>query len=169
MLNFERSVSILTERLSAIVRKAKKIGAQVYCDAEDSGFNPVIYETFKRTFMQEEFRTYPYPGMVVQAYAKNSYALITDLISYASDRKSPIAIRLVKGAYWDAETIIAEQNDWPSPLYTYKESSDANFERLSKLLIDNAHHVLPAIASHNIRSLSFACVYAASKGLTKRL
>jgi RHH-type proline utilization regulon transcriptional repressor/proline dehydrogenase/delta 1-pyrroline-5-carboxylate dehydrogenase len=168
VLNFDRSVSILTERLSAIVRKAVRINAQVYCDAEDSGYNPVVYETFKRTFMSDEFRDYPYPGMVVQAYAKNSYSITEDLIAYSKNRGTPIAIRLVKGAYWDSETIISEQNHWESPLYSKKESSDANFERISKLLIDNYRYTLPAIASHNIRSLSFACCYAELNGLTKK-
>ena len=167
-LNFERSVAVLTERLSAIVARAAALGAQVYVDAEDSGYNPVIYETFKRTFMSDAFRTYPYPGMVVQAYAKNSYAITEDLIAYAKQRGTPIAIRLVKGAYWDAETILSQQNDWPSPLYAIKESSDANFERIATLLIDNHDVVLPALASHNIRSLSMACCYAEAKGLTKQ-
>ena len=168
VLNFDKSVEILTERFSAIVRKAARVGAQVYCDAEDSGYNPVVYETFKRTFMSEEFRSYPYPGMVVQAYAKNAFQIASDLIAYAKERGTPIAIRLVKGAYWDAETIISQQNDWPSPLFSQKESSDANFEKITKLLIDNHTLVLPAIASHNIRSLSFACMYAESCGLTKK-
>jgi RHH-type proline utilization regulon transcriptional repressor/proline dehydrogenase/delta 1-pyrroline-5-carboxylate dehydrogenase len=104
--------------------------------------------------------------MVVQAYAKNSEFLINDLLKFAHNRSTPIAIRLVKGAYWDAETIGAKANGWESPLFAHKESSDANFEKLTRLLIDNHNLVLPAIASHNVRSLSHACIYAAHKGLT---
>jgi RHH-type proline utilization regulon transcriptional repressor/proline dehydrogenase/delta 1-pyrroline-5-carboxylate dehydrogenase len=165
-LNFSRSVSVLSERLASIVDAAQQIDAQVYVDAEDSAFNPVIYETFKQVFGCAQFKDYPYPGMVVQAYAKNSEFLINDLLKFAHNRSTPIAIRLVKGAYWDAETIGAKANGWESPLFAHKESSDANFEKLTRLLIDNHNLVLPAIASHNVRSLSHACIYAAHKGLT---
>ena len=167
-MNFDRSVQVLKERLSVIVSKAKEIGAIVYVDAEDSANNPIIYETFKQTFMREEFRDFLHPGIVVQAYAKGSEKVLLDLIDYAKKRGTPIAVRLVKGAYWDHETILSSQYGWESPLFSKKESSDANYEHLSRLLIDNHLLCLPAFGSHNIRSLAHACCYAESKGLSNR-
>lgn len=167
-LNFDRSVAVLTDRLSQIARRAQKFGALVYVDAEDSGSNPIIYETFKRVFGSTEFKEFPFPGIVVQAYAKGAREILEDLLSFAKRRGAPIAIRLVKGAYWDYETITAKLNDWESPLFTKKESSDANFEALSRYLLDNHQHFLPAFGSHNIRSLSHACCYAESLGLTPK-
>jgi proline dehydrogenase len=164
-LNFERSVNILSERLIEIISRAKKYGALVYIDAEDSANNPIIYQVFKNVFMKAEFRDFPYPGIVLQAYAQKSEATLLDLINYAKMRGAPIAVRLVKGAYWDQETISAQQQHWPSPLFAHKESTDHNYERLSKILIDNYEHCLPAFGSHNVRSLSYACCYAESKGL----
>ena len=35
-------------------------------------------------------------------------------------RGAPVWVRLVKGAYWDYETIIAAQNDWPVPVFAHK-------------------------------------------------
>jgi RHH-type proline utilization regulon transcriptional repressor/proline dehydrogenase/delta 1-pyrroline-5-carboxylate dehydrogenase len=167
-LNFDRSVGILSERLTTIVRQAKAVNALVYVDAEDSGSNPIIYETFKRVFGGAEFKDFPFPGIVIQAYAKASREITADFIAYAKKRGAPIAVRLVKGAYWDQETISCQQNDWPSPLWSKKESSDANYESLSRLLIDNHRDILPAFGSHNIRSLAHAIVYAESKGLTPK-
>lgn len=167
-MNFDRSVAILSERLSAIASRAKKIGALVYVDAEDSANNPIVYQVFKNVFSSPDLKDFPYPGIVVQAYAKGAEAVLLDLIEYAKRRGGPIAVRLVKGAYWDHETILSAQNHWPSPLFAKKESTDANYERLSKLLVDNHQHCLPAFGSHNIRSLCFACTYAESKGLTVR-
>lgn len=164
-LNFDRTVAVLSERLTLIARKAREIGALVYVDAEDTGSNPMIYETFKRVFGSAEFKDLPYPGIVVQAYAKGAKAIIEDLLAFARRRGGPIAIRLVKGAYWDYETITAKLNDWESPLYSMKESSDANYEALSRLLLDNYEHVMPAFGSHNIRSLAHACCYAEQMGI----
>ena len=42
----------------------------------------------------------------------------------------PISIRLVKGAYWDYEMMLARQNGWPVPVYTVKAETDAAFERM---------------------------------------
>ncbi len=167
-LNFSRSVDVLSERLSEIVRKAKSYGALVYVDAEDSGNNPIIYETFKRVFSSQEFIDFPYPGIVVQAYARNSEERIHDLLNYARQRGGPIAVRLVKGAYWDLERVVSSQNHWEFPLYDQKRHSDASYEHLTRLLLDNHEVCLPAFGSHNIRSLSQACCYAEHKGLSPK-
>lgn len=166
-LNFERSVSVLSERLAEIARRVKRYGALMYVDAEDSGNNSIIYEAFKRVFGSSEFIDLPYPGIVIQAYAKNSEARVDEMLAFARQRGSPIAIRLVKGAYWDFERVVSSQNDWEFPLWSRKQSSDAHYEHLSRKLLDNHTLCLPAFGSHNIRSLSHACCYADSIGLSK--
>lgn len=164
-MNFDRSVQVLSERLSEIATQARKVNALIYVDAEDSANNPIIYETFKRVFASAEHKDFPYPGIVVQAYAKASAQVLDDLLKYAKQRGAPIAVRLVKGAYWDHETILSRQYNWPSPLFSHKSSSDAQYEKLSRTLIDAGECVLPAFGSHNIRSLAHACCYAESKNV----
>jgi RHH-type proline utilization regulon transcriptional repressor/proline dehydrogenase/delta 1-pyrroline-5-carboxylate dehydrogenase len=166
-LNFERSVCVLSERLAAIARRVKRYGALMYVDAEDSGNNSIIYEAFKRVFGSSEFIDLPYPGIVIQAYAKNSEARVDEMLAFARQRGAPLAIRLVKGAYWDFERVVSSQNDWEFPLWSKKQSSDAHYEYLSRKLLDNHTLCLPAFGSHNIRSLSHACCYAESIGLSK--
>ncbi len=166
-LNFDRSVATLQERLATLVRLAIEANAQVYVDAEDSGTNPIIYQVFENVFGSEEFKSYPYPGIVLQAYSKNAVEQAQRLLDFAKRRGAPIAIRLVKGAYWDSETINAALNDWPSPLLKHKESSDAQFEYISRKLLDAHELCLPAFASHNVRSLCHAVCYAESIGLSK--
>ena len=167
-LNFDTSVDVLTERLSLIARKAQAVGSQLYVDAEDTARNPIILETFKRVFSSVEFKDFPYPGIVIQAYTKDSASVLQEVIDFAKERGGPVAVRLVKGAYWDQETVMSNQNHWPNPLWEQKESTDANYEKLSRMLIDNYQHCLPAFGSHNVRSLSHACCYAESKGLSKK-
>ena len=83
----------------------------------------------------------------------------------ATDLQVPLRIRLVKGAYWDHEEIVAASAGWPSPVFAQKSETDANFERCTKFLIDHAGEVRPAIASHNLRSLAHAIVYAERREL----
>ena len=166
-INFKKSVKIISERLSVIVAKAKELNAQVYIDAEDAENNYIIYEVFKQVFSSEEFRDFPTPGIVVQVYFKEAEKIINDLIKITDKRSSKIAIRLVKGAYWDHETTLCQQNNWENPLFAEKHESDKNFEYLTKHLMNNNSQVFAAIASHNIRSLSHACCYAQNIGLRK--
>lgn len=168
VLNFDRSVSVLSERLSEIVRRAKKFGALVYVDAEDTGNNSIIYETFKRVFGSPEFRDFPYPGIVIQAYSRSASDRVDEMLSFARSRGGPIAIRLVKGAYWDFERVVSAQNHWEFPLWEEKRLSDACYEHLTRVLLDNHQICLPAFGSHNIRSLSHACCYAESRGLSAK-
>jgi RHH-type transcriptional regulator, proline utilization regulon repressor / proline dehydrogenase / delta 1-pyrroline-5-carboxylate dehydrogenase len=111
-------------------------------------------------------------GVVLQAYLKDSRDDLADLIAWASApapggarRSHPVGIRLVKGAYWDSETITARAEGWPSPVYSRKAETDANFERCVRLLHDHHATVRAAFASHNLRSLAYAVRYAQANGI----
>ena len=71
-------------------------------------------------------------------------------------------LRLVKGAYWDYETVVNRQKGWPVPVFLKKEETDSNYEDLTRILLENIEYVRPAIASHNIRSISHAIAVADS-------
>ena len=76
-----------------------------------------------------------------------------------------MSVRLVKGAYWDYETIIAAQHGWPTPVWPRKWESDAAYERLAAFLIENRIHLRPCFGSHNIRSLAKALALARVENL----
>jgi len=90
---------------------------------------------------------------------------VRELISWAKQRDTPIGVRLVKGAYWDTETILAKQHGWPIPVWQEKASSDACYERITDLLLDDSQVIVPAFGSHNIRSLINAIVAAEERSI----
>ncbi len=104
--------------------------------------------------MEDEFRDFPDVGIVVQAYLPEAQRDAEALLEWAEKRGTPIWVRLVKGAYWDYETIMAQAHGWPIPVYQQKWESDANFERLTRFLMENYRWLRPALGSHNLRSLS---------------
>ena len=77
-------------------------------------------------------------------------------------------VRLVKGAYWDYETVIAAQHGWPVPVFTQKWQTDANYERLTEFLLENVDWLVPAFGSHNIRSIAHALAMAERLGVPNR-
>src|SRR5262249_33229609 len=74
--------------------------------------------------------------------------------------------RLVKGAYWDYETVVAAQQGWPVPVFTEKWQSDANYERCTRFLLEHSKHLRPAFGTHNVRSLAHALALAQQLGLS---
>jgi RHH-type transcriptional regulator, proline utilization regulon repressor / proline dehydrogenase / delta 1-pyrroline-5-carboxylate dehydrogenase len=72
---------------------------------------------------------------------------------------------LVKGAYWDTESIQSGAQGWPVPVYGSQAETDANFERCAALLHDHHGAVRAAFGSHNVRSLAFAIAYARAQGI----
>ena len=88
-----------------------------------------------------------------------------DLLEWARRRGTPIWVRLVKGAYWDYETVVGQAHGWPIPVYQQKWESDANFERLTRFLMENYRWLRPALGSHNLRSLSHGIACAEQLGV----
>lgn len=164
-MNFNESVKVLKEKLRPILHLAKNENAFIYLDMEDYNLKDLTFAVFKEILEEKEFYDWKNAGIVIQAYLKDSEVDLKSLIEWTKKRGTPVTVRLVKGAYWDYETIISKQKNWGCPVFEYKEQTDINFEKLSRLLIDNYPNIYCAIGSHNIRSLSFAKAYAESINL----
>jgi RHH-type proline utilization regulon transcriptional repressor/proline dehydrogenase/delta 1-pyrroline-5-carboxylate dehydrogenase len=163
-----RSIAALKERLRPILRRARESGAFINFDMESYGLKDLTLSLFRSILEEEEFRELPAIGIAMQAYLRDCEQDLGSLISWARRARRPLVVRLVKGAYWDFETILAEQRGWAVPVWSEKPESDANYEKLSLLLLENADIVAPAFASHNVRSCAHAIAQADRLGVDKR-
>ena len=164
---YESSIERLMFKLSPLLQLAMQKNVFINFDMEAFDTKELTRETFKRLLMRKEFRDYRHFGIVNQAYLKCAEADSLDWIDFAKKRGTPFTIRLVKGAYWDFEQIIANQNDWEAPVFDHKFESDLSFEKCAALLLEAYPHIELAMGSHNIRSLAYAMAYAESLGLPK--
>src|SRR5688500_6445875 len=123
---------------------------------------------FREVFEEVEFRDWPDVGIAIQAYLKSVGDDLSGLADWARGRGTPVWVRLVKGAYWDFETVVAAQNDWPVPVFDEKPATDANYERQTEFLMRNWRTLRPAIASHNVRSIARALALAEEHKLPPR-
>jgi RHH-type transcriptional regulator, proline utilization regulon repressor / proline dehydrogenase / delta 1-pyrroline-5-carboxylate dehydrogenase len=153
------------DRLRPILRRAAEHGAFVTFDMEHYEVKDLTLELFRDLLDEPELRDDLDAGIVVQAYLKDSRDDLAELIAWSGQRTRPIGVRLVKGAYWDAETIQAKAEGWPIPVFEHKDETDANYERCVRLLHDHHGAVRAAFASHNLRSLAYAIAYARTKGI----
>ncbi len=157
----------LAPRLRPLLRRARELGVFINFDMESYAHKNTTLELFKTLFLEPEFRDWPHAGIVVQAYLRDSGKDLADLIAWGRSRGTRFTVRLVKGAYWDYERIKAHQNGWSVPVYEQKPASDANFEALTRVLLQNESIVTSAFGSHNVRSIAHAQAVAEELGIPK--
>jgi RHH-type proline utilization regulon transcriptional repressor/proline dehydrogenase/delta 1-pyrroline-5-carboxylate dehydrogenase len=154
------SVDRLQRRVLPLFLRAKAQGAFINLDLEQWALHRITLDLFERLVTRPDLRDWPHAGIVVQAYLRESEQDVLRLLELAKRRRTPITVRLVKGAYWDYEVTHAAQCGLPCPVFTEKAATDAHYERLSAILLENADWLQPAFASHNLRSLAHAIVVA---------
>jgi RHH-type proline utilization regulon transcriptional repressor/proline dehydrogenase/delta 1-pyrroline-5-carboxylate dehydrogenase len=167
-LDAQGSEERVGDRIRLLLRRAKEIGAAVHFDMEQYAYKDITFSILKKLLLEEEFRQRTDIGMTIQAYLRDSQQDTQDLIAWAKQRGYPLTIRLVKGAYWDQETIHAAQKHWQQPVYNDKAATDANFEQITELLLSNHEYVYSAIGSHNVRSQARAIAIAESLNIPHR-
>ncbi len=161
----EGSIEGILDRLRPIYRKVMAMGGFLCIDMEALKYKEMTIALFKRLRGEPEFRHYPHLSIVLQAYLKDTDKDLDELISWARAENLPIGVRLVKGAYWDFETVMAMQNGWEIPVWTKKPETDMAFERQSEVLLKNNDIIYYQCASHNIRSISFVMEAAKTLGV----
>ncbi|MEH2056387.1 MAG: L-glutamate gamma-semialdehyde dehydrogenase [Nostoc sp.] len=167
-LDAKGSEERVSDRIRILLRRAKELGAAVHFDMEQYAYKDITLSILKKLLLEEEFRQRTDIGMTTQAYLRDSEQDVKDIISWLKQRGYPLTIRLVKGAYWDQETIKAAQKHWKQPVYNDKAATDANFETITQLLLENHQYVYSAIGSHNVRSHSRAIAIAESLNVPRR-
>src|SRR6516162_9206228 len=161
----ETSIAAILSRLKPIAIRARELGAFINLDMEHYGLKELTLDVFKHLATDADLADYPHLGFVIQAYLRDSYQDTEKMLRWARKNNRQFTIRLVKGAYWDFEKVIAAQKTWDIPVYTSKAETDANYERIARLILENRKYVYPAFASHNVRAISFAATYARTLGL----
>ncbi|AVZ30822.1 L-glutamate gamma-semialdehyde dehydrogenase [Nodularia spumigena] len=167
-LDAKGSEEKVSDRIRTLLRLAKELGAAVHFDMEQYAYKDITLNILQKLLLEDEFRQRTDIGVTIQAYLRDSEEDAKNLISWLKRRGYPLTIRLVKGAYWDQETIKAEQKHWKQPVYNEKAATDANFETITQLLLENHQYVYAAIGSHNVRSQARAIAIAQSLNVPRR-
>jgi RHH-type transcriptional regulator, proline utilization regulon repressor / proline dehydrogenase / delta 1-pyrroline-5-carboxylate dehydrogenase len=164
----DTAVDKIAARLRPILRRAAQLGAFINLDMESYALKDLTLRVFKNLFAEPEFALQPACGVALQAYLNDSESDLADIIAWAREHHRRPTIRLVKGAYWDYETVIAQQRRWPAPVFANKAETDANFEKLSLMLLENDGTVDAAFGTHNARSIAYVLAQANLLGLDRR-
>lgn len=153
------------ERLRPILRSARQVHAHVNLDMEQYAVKDLTLKIFRDVLEEDEFRDWPNMGLAIQGYLRDTEKDLHELAAWARQRGTSVKIRLIKGAYWDYETVLSAQEHWPVPVFTRKWETDANYEKLTRFLLENHQVLRPAFGSHNVRSMAHVLAAAEVLGV----
>jgi RHH-type proline utilization regulon transcriptional repressor/proline dehydrogenase/delta 1-pyrroline-5-carboxylate dehydrogenase len=163
-LSGDEGIDEAESHLLPTLRTCAARGVIVWFDAERYDTKDLTQRLFRRLLERPELGAL-HAGIVIQAYLRDAAADLAALAEWAKGRRLPVGVRLVKGAYWDAETVQAAANGWPAPVFEHKAATDAAFERLIGLLHDQHGTLRASFASHNLRSIAVSIVEARQRGI----
>ena len=165
--DFEGSIAGLMDALRPILEAARDNNVFINFDMEFFGSKDLTLELFMRCCEAVEFQA----GLAMQSYLRSGDDDARRIIDWAKRSDRQVTVRLVKGAYWDFETIHAEQLGWPVPVWSRKSETDACFERMTDAFIaatpesTSEGGVKLALGSHNIRSIAAGLARLEQRGL----
>ena len=115
--NHEDSVREVRRRLLPILAMVRKAGGFVNLDMETYNLKEITLDVLTETLDDPGFHEWDHAGVALQAYLKCAERDLRRLIGWAKERNRRITVRLVKGAYWEYETIVARQKGWEIPVF----------------------------------------------------
>ena len=154
---FDYTYKLVAPRLKQILIKAKEKEVFIHVDAEHYHYRDCVLEIYAKVLLDTpELHDFQQTAIVVQAYLRDGYQHLMDVLDLARKRNLLMPIRLVKGAYWDAETIEADAHSFDAPEFLNKEETDLNFRQMIHEIFKHGEYLQLCIASHNFQDHCFA-------------
>lgn len=149
----------LIPRLMPLVRLAAAQDILLTIDAEESHrleLQLAVLTTIVQNLHTEgKWTRWDGLGLAIQAYQHRAMPMIDAVLDLASTHEQPLTIRLVKGAYWDAEIKRAQESGLDGyPVFTRKAHTDLSYLACARHLLQNTARVFPQFATHNAATIA---------------
>ncbi|WP_209318379.1 L-glutamate gamma-semialdehyde dehydrogenase [Falsiroseomonas selenitidurans] len=164
----DRVMAEMVPDLIALAQAARAHDLNLTLDAEEADRLELSLEIFDRLLTEPSLAGWEGLGLAVQAYQKRAGAVVSWLADRAAATGRRLMVRLVKGAYWDAEIKRAQERGLADfPVWTRKAATDLAWLTHAAALLDVARQgrIFPQFATHNAASIAEALALAAAKGV----
>jgi RHH-type transcriptional regulator, proline utilization regulon repressor / proline dehydrogenase / delta 1-pyrroline-5-carboxylate dehydrogenase len=156
-----RIMSELVPRVVTLAQHAKSKGYALTIDAEEAARLDLTLDVFGHLASAPELAGWNGLGLAVQAYGRRAMPTLEWLAEIAKTTTRIIPIRLVKGAYWDAEIKRAQESGCESyPVFTAKSATDVSYLASASYLLSQRDRFYPQFATHNAQTLAEISVMA---------
>ena len=162
-----RVMEELVPRVRALAMLAKSAGMGFNIDAEEADRLALSLDVIEAVLEEPALRGWEGFGVVVQAYGQRAPLVIDALHEIATRLDRKIMIRLVKGAYWDAEIKRAQVMGMEGfPVFTHKVHTDISYISNARKLLGLTDRIYPQFATHNAHTVAAVLDIAAQMGRT---
>ncbi len=145
----------LLPRIANLVDMAAKADIGLNIDAEEADRLDLSLDIIGALLARDENTGWNGFGVVVQAYGRRALPVLDWLLAACKLHQRKVMVRLVKGAYWDAEIKQAQELGLTNfPVYTRKAITDLSYLVCAQRLLDNRDCIYPQFATHNAHTVS---------------
>ena len=155
LLQHDRVMRRLVPLVAALARRAAGLGIQLTIDAEEADRLDLSLDVIEALARDPATRQWPGLGLAVQAYGKRALDVIDWAAATARTYGRRMAVRLVKGAYWDSEIKRAQERGLDGyPVYTRKVTTDLSYLACAGRLFSHTDVIYSQFATHNAHSIA---------------
>ncbi len=156
-----RAMTELLPRVKGLAALAKSYDIGLNIDAEEADRLDLSLDILEALCFDPDLARWNGLGFVIQAYGKRCASVIDWLVDLARRSGRRLMIRLVKGAYWDAEIKRAQVDGLDGfPVFTRKVHTDVSFLGCARKMLAAPDAVFPQFATHNAQTLASVLVFA---------
>jgi RHH-type proline utilization regulon transcriptional repressor/proline dehydrogenase/delta 1-pyrroline-5-carboxylate dehydrogenase len=164
---YARVMGELLPRVRKLVLLAKQYDIGINIDAEEADRLEISLDMLEALAFDAELAGFEGIGLVVQAYQKRCPFVIDYVVDLARRSNRKFMVRLVKGAYWDAEIKRAQVDGLDGyPVYTRKVYTDVSYLTCAKKLLAATDRIYAQFATHNAHTLSVIYTWAKADGVS---
>ena len=150
-----RVMDELVPRVRALAQLAKAAGMGFNIDAEEADRLSLSLDVIEEVLADPGLRGWDGFGVVVQAYGQRAGHVLDWLYNTAERLDRKIMVRLVKGAYWDAEIKRAQVEGMTGfPVFTRKQATDISYIANARKLLSMTDRIYPQFATHNAHTVA---------------
>ncbi|MBB5222383.1 RHH-type proline utilization regulon transcriptional repressor/proline dehydrogenase/delta 1-pyrroline-5-carboxylate dehydrogenase [Amaricoccus macauensis] len=150
-----RVMGELLPRVKTLALLAKSFDIGFNIDAEEADRLEISLDLLESLALDADLAGWNGLGFVVQAYGRRCPFVLDWIIDLATRANRRIMVRLVKGAYWDAEIKRAQVDGLADfPVYTRKIHTDVAYIACARKLLAARDVIFPQFATHNAQTLA---------------
>ncbi|HHB13147.1 MAG TPA: hypothetical protein ENK62_08110, partial [Chromatiales bacterium] len=154
--HWPESRSALIARVRELALAARASGIGLTLDAEEAARTEPLLDVFETVFADPALADWDGFGLAVQAYQKRARGILEWLAGLGSRIGRRIPLRLVKGAYWDAEIRLAQRKGLDGyPVFTRKAATDVSYLACAGYLHAHPEHFHAQYATHNAHTVAW--------------
>src|SRR5512139_1633676 len=151
----QRVLRDLTPRLVELCQLARDAGIALTLDTEESERLELTVELLAAVCHEPALAGWDGFGIAVQTYQRRAVPFIRYLIGLAADTKRILHVRLVKGAYWDAEIKRGQERGLASyPVFTRKANTDVSYLACARIVFEEGKNLYTQFATHNAHTVA---------------